>query len=94
MTKKLIENSVDIKIELFTQEELQYNITKHRLVPKHIKLSSDEAKEFKKTYGLKHPAMILTDPVSRFYDFKRGDVIKIVRMSGEDEFVTYRIVKG
>ena len=94
MTKKLIENSVDIKIEIFTQQELQYNITKHRLVPKHIKLSDDEAKEFKKKHGLKHPAIIRSDPVSRFYDFKRGDVVKIVRMNGEDEFITYRIVKG
>lgn len=94
MTKKLIENSVDIKIEIFTQEELQYNITKHRLVPNHIKLSNKEAKEFKKTHGLKHPTILTTDPVSRFYNFKRGDVIKIVRMNGDDEFVTYRLVKG
>lgn len=94
MTKKLIENSLDIKIELFTQEELQYNITKHRLVPKHIKLPYKEAKEFKKVHGLKHPAILRTDPIARFYDFNRGDIIKIVRMNGDDEFVTYRIVKG
>ena len=93
MTKKLIENSVDIKIELFTSEELQYNVTKHRLVPQHIKLSPSEAKEFKKVYGLKHPAILRTDPIARFYDFNRGDVIKIVRINGEDKFVTYRIMK-
>ena len=92
-TKKIIENSVDIKIELFTQEELQYNITKHRLVPKHIRLSLEDAKNFKQLYGLKHPAILRTDPVSRFYDFQRGDVIKIIRTSGGDEFLTYRIVK-
>jgi DNA-directed RNA polymerase I, II, and III subunit RPABC1 len=94
MTKKLITNSVDIKIELFTQEELQYNITEHRLVPQHIRLCPEEAKEFKKVYGLKHPAILLIDPVSRFYAFKRGDVIKIIRVSGENKFITYRIVKG
>lgn len=92
-TKKIVENSVDIKIELFNQEELQYNVTKHRLVPKHIRLPSEESKNFKKLYGLKHPSILRTDPVSRFYDFQRGDVIKIVRTSGGDEFVTYRIVK-
>ena len=93
MTKKLIENSVDIKIELFTYEELQYNITKHRLVPKHIRLSPDEAKEFKHKYGLRHPTLLLVDPISRFYLYESGDVIKVVRMSGDCEFITYRIVK-
>ena len=93
ITKKLIENSVDIKIEIFTLEELQYNITKHRLVPKHIILSPTESKEFKQLYGLKYPVILRTDPIARFYDFNRGDVIKIIRMNGVDEYITYRIVK-
>ena len=93
MTKKLIENSVDIKIEIFTQEELQYNITKHRLVPKHIRLSQKDTKEFKNVYGFKLPTILRTDPVSRFYDFNRGDIIKIIRINEKDKFVTYRIVK-
>ena len=95
MTKKLVANSVDIKIELFTVDELQYNITKHRLVPVHIRLSPEEAKNFKDKFGLKHPAILRNDPIARFYSYKRGDVIKILRKTGEgSEFVTYRIVKG
>jgi DNA-directed RNA polymerase I, II, and III subunit RPABC1 len=95
MTKKLITNSVDITIELFTQEELQYNITKHRLVPEHIRISPEESKEFKEKFGIKHPAILGTDPIARFFDYKRGDVIKIVRATGEGKrFITYRIVKG
>ena len=95
MTKKLIDNSVDIKIELFTQEELQYNITKHSLVPPHIRLPPDEAKEFKEKFGFQHPAILRSDPIARFYAYKRGDVIKILRATGEGKrFVTYRIVKG
>jgi len=94
MTKKLVANSVDIKIELFTQEELQYNITKHRLVPLHVRLSTEDGKEFKKKYGLKFQAILRTDPISRFYGYQRGDVIKIVRTNGENKFVSYRIVKG
>ena len=54
MAKKLIESSVDIKFELFTCEELQYNITKHRLVPKHIKLNEEECKEFKSKHGVNY----------------------------------------
>jgi DNA-directed RNA polymerase I, II, and III subunit RPABC1 len=95
MTKKLVANSIDIKIELFTQEELQYNITKHRLVPEHIRLPPGEAKEFKEKFGLRHPAILRTDPISRFFAYKRGDVIKITRKTGRgDPFITYRIVKG
>lgn len=93
MTKKLVENSIDIKIELFTEEELLYNITKHRLVPEHILLSSEEGKVFKKKYGSKHPAILRTDPICRFYDYQRGDVIRIIRKSGDGIFITYRIVK-
>lgn len=94
LTKKLVENSVDIKIELFTCEELQYNITKHRLVPRHTRLPPNEAKLFKKKYGLKFRAILLTDPITRFYNYQRGDVIKITRDADGGEYVTYRIVKG
>lgn len=91
MAKKLIENSVDIKIELFMSSELQFNITRHRLVPAHIKLDDVEGKKFKKQFGLKFPAILKTDPISRFYGYERGDVIKIIR-SGD--YIMYRIVKG
>ena len=97
MAKKLVENSVEKKFELFTRDELQYNITHHRLVPKHIKLADCDAKEFKKKHGLKFPALLKTDPVCRFYNFQRGDVIKIVRQDntiGGSFYVTHRIVKG
>jgi DNA-directed RNA polymerase I, II, and III subunit RPABC1 len=93
-TKKLVKNSVDMKIEIFTQKELQYNITKHRLVPKHERLSEEEANEFKKKFGIKFPSILLTDPITRFYNYQRGDVIKITRLSNRGKHVSYRIVKG
>lgn len=94
MAKKLVTNSLDIEMEIFTLSELQYNITKHRLVPQHIKLPDDEAKEFKKKYGVKFPTILKTDPVSRFYNFQRGDIIKIVRKVDGNDFTTHRLVKG
>lgn len=94
LTKKLVENSVDIKIELFTCEELQYNITKHRLVPKHTRIQPKEAESFKKKYGLKFKAILITDPVTRFYNYKIGDVIQVTRVNNEGTYVSYRIVKG
>jgi len=90
MAKKVIDNSQDIIIELFTEEELQYNITKHRLVPKHERLSPEEAVAFKKSFGIKFPSLLITDPVSRFYGYSRGDIIKVTRKDG----IIYRIVKG
>lgn len=89
--KRMIKESFDVHLQLFSIDEIQFNITKHRLVPTHIKLEEKESKEFKKKFGLKHPAILTTDPVSRFYGYKRGDVVKIVRSNG---FITYRIVKG
>jgi DNA-directed RNA polymerase I, II, and III subunit RPABC1 len=95
MTKKMVANSLDIKIELFTLDELQYNITEHRLVPKHIRLSSADANEFKEAFGIRHPVILVTDPISRFFAYKRGDIIKIIRKTGTNyRFVTHRIVKG
>jgi len=32
-----------------------------------------------------------TDPISRFYGYERGDIIKVTRTGG---IVTYRIVRG
>lgn len=94
MAKKLLENSVDVTIEIFTVKELQYNITKHRFVPKHIRLSEEESKEFKKKYGTKFPVLLRTEPVSKFYNFKRGDIIKIIRNENGTNYVCHRIVKG
>lgn len=92
-TKKLVNDSIDVKIEVFRLEELQYNITKHKLVPKHQRLLPNRAKNFKKKYGLKFATILVTDPISRFYNYSKGDVIKISRKSDRGIYVTYRIVK-
>lgn len=91
MTKKTIEQSSKIRLEMFMDEDLQYNITKHRLQPKFEKLDFVEAENFKEKYGYKYPTLRRDDPISRFLDYQRGDVVKVTRNSGH---VTYRIVKG
>jgi len=85
--KKAIE-LIDKKIELFEIAELQYNITKHRLVPKHQKLEGEEYMSMKTKYGSKLPYILTKDPVCRYYDFKKGDIIKINRNGN----VAYRFV--
>jgi DNA-directed RNA polymerase I, II, and III subunit RPABC1 len=93
IAKKVVEESKDIIIELFNVEELQYNITKHYLVPKHellFKKKSKECEQFKKKYSDKFPIILKSDPVSRFYGYEKGDIIKITRNNG---YITYRIVR-
>jgi DNA-directed RNA polymerase I, II, and III subunit RPABC1 len=90
VAKKVVEELQDIIFELFEEKTLRYNITQHRLVPKHTALTKVESSAFKKKYGLKIPVLLTTDPVSKFYFFQRGDIIKIERDNG---FISYRIVK-
>jgi len=90
-TKKAIEQlQDDIYVELFAEENLQYNITKHRLQPVFQKLNDRENKEFKVKYGLKFPIMKKDDPIACFYDYKKGDIIRIIRKTG---IIDYRVVK-
>lgn len=88
--KKIEQNLPDMKIELFSLEELQYNITKHRLQPKFECLPKKEADDFKKKYGTRFAIMLKSDPISRFYGYQPGNVIKVTRKNG---YVTFRIVR-
>ena len=90
-TKKAIEQSVEMKFELFAEEDLQYNITKHRLQPMFERLSEEEAHEFKKLHGTNFAIIRKDDPIAKFYYYQRGDIIKIIR---KNNYITYRIVKG
>lgn len=88
--KKYIHDIPDMKCELFTCSELQYNLTRHYLVPKHVKLEPRQANYIRKTTNNKLPIMLHTDPISRFYDYSTGDIIRIDRKDGS---IIYRIVK-
>lgn len=87
------------KIELFCIKNLLFNITKHELVPKHELMKNDDAKMIYDRYSIKDNQKIVklpllitkTDPVSKYYDFKPGNLIKITRPSSSvGESVSYR----
>jgi len=89
-TKSVVAQLDDMRIELFAEKNLQINITKHRLQPVFERLEVEEAKEFKEKYGTKFAALRVDKPISRFYDYSKGDVIRVTRNGG---YITYRVVK-
>jgi DNA-directed RNA polymerase I, II, and III subunit RPABC1 len=87
--KKSLE-TIEYKFELFGLHELQLNITHHRLVPRHQKVTPEEKTELDKSYKGKLPIILHTDPICRYYAFQKGDYIRITRKNGT---IHYRIVK-
>lgn len=83
-------------LEDFLESEMLINITEHELVPQHILLTLEEKEELFSRYKLKENQlmkMLATDPVARYYGYKRGQVIKIIRKSDTaGRYVTHRLV--
>ena len=91
ITSKSIEQIIKIEVELFCVSELQFNITKHRLQPKSFeKLDKKISDEYIKQHGNKFPLMLSIDPISRFFNYKKGDMIRIIN---KEDTISYRIVK-
>jgi DNA-directed RNA polymerase subunit H (RpoH/RPB5) len=76
---------------------MEFNISKHTLVPKHVKLNPEEKEKLLNKYNIstKQLAVIIAkDAAIQHLGVKKGDVIKIVRDSptvGKSEF--YRVVR-
>ena len=87
--KKSLE-TLEYDFELFGLHELQINITRHRLVPRHERVLISEKEELERNYKGKIPVILHSDPVSRYYSFERGEYIRITRKDGT---MIYRIVK-
>ena len=82
---KNILDTMSIQIELFSAAQLQYNITKHVLVPRHALVDAPGHPERNN-----YPIIKKTDPISRYYGFASGQVVRIVRKNGS---IYFRIVR-
>ncbi|BFU19051.1 RNA polymerase Rpb5 domain containing protein [Entamoeba histolytica HM-1:IMSS-B] len=94
--KQMMEQPREVKWEALLEDELIVNVTHHILVPQHILLSPEEKQELLKKYQVKEsqlPRLLTSDPISKYYGFQRGDVVKIIRKSETaGRYVTYRAV--
>lgn len=89
-------NELNIDYQIFSLNELQFNISKHILVPKH-EVISDEAiiEQLMKNYMVKSrsqfPIILKTDPMAKFLHAKPGNIVKITRPSPtSSEIVVFR----
>ena len=83
-------------MQFFELKEVQFNITKHCLVPKHTVIRDEqEIEKIVENYNLKSklhlPLILKTDPIARYFDIKSGQLVKIDRISPTaGEYVVYR----
>ena len=92
---KNLKEQTNVTIEIFMMKELQYNISKHVLVPKHeIVHDNEEIESLLNTYQLKKnqlPIILKTDPMARYLDVKAGEIVKVTRKSpSAGEAILYR----
>ena len=79
-------------LQIFDVEELVHNKTEHSLVPKHELLTIEEANNLLKQYKVKLtqlPHIKVNDPIIKYYGWKKGRIVRIIRKSGE---ITYRSI--
>lgn len=89
-------NALGINLQIFDIKELQFNITKHVLVPKHTVVKDEkEVEDILVRYSLKSkfqlPIILRADPMARYLNLKNGDIVKITRVSpSSGDYVVYR----
>lgn len=86
-------------IQIYWCKQLQFNPTKHELVPTHRKLSKKEEDDIMSRYSLnsKHqlPILLKDDIISKYYNFKSSDIIEITqtKTSQNGNYKFYRCVR-
>lgn len=94
---KALLKSVKLNFQHFMIEELQFNVTKHTLVPKHRIISEEEETRLLaelKCNKSNLPTILTTDVVARFYGAIPGQIMEITRPSQTaGTAIYYRVVR-
>lgn len=93
---------VDINWQLFNDNELTHNPTKHVKVPKHVLLPPDVAEAKLKEMRIditKAPMINVNDPIVKYYGWKIGGLVKIYRNDSSISTlaplsINYRVIFG
>ena len=88
-----------VTVEFFEITVLQYNVMRHKYVPRHERVPPEEVPALLRTYFLKSkfhlPVILETDPVARYLAMRPGDVVRITRPSANAGVaVFYRVCKA
>lgn len=88
----------NIYINLFHIDSIRVNLTKHHLVPEHVKIEPDDFKEIKKKFNLNSryqlPIINRKDIIAKYIGLKPGEICKIVRPSiTSGEYIAWRCCK-
>lgn len=82
--------------QCFTFQELSFPVARHSLVPRHRLLSQDEETSLLQRLHIRKaqlPIINSSDPVCRYYDFRPGSVLEILRRNGyQVPTLYYRLV--
>jgi DNA-directed RNA polymerase subunit H (RpoH/RPB5) len=91
VTKKEITDS-SRDIEIFSTNDFIVNVVRHLLVPKHTRVDISELKHVVRD-TVELPRILRSDAVCRYYDYKKGDIIRIERRIGlQEPRPYYRVV--
>ena len=97
LEKKISEKINIPHIQVFQYNNLLFNISKHNLLPKSIRVISD-TDEIKQICELKNiektqlPKILITDPISYFYGIRKGQLFEFKRPSKNSGiYIYYRV---
>lgn len=77
-------------LELIPYSHMYRCILDHHLVPRYELLTEDEKNDLDTKYGLtKIPRILLSDPISKYFQAQEGDVFKIIRKNKQTVYEVY-----
>jgi|688.fasta_scaffold495495_2 DNA-directed RNA polymerase I, II, and III subunit RPABC1 len=94
--KKELKNTKYKNIEVFERKNLEFNVSKHILIPKHIKLTKEQGQNVLDTYNCtleQLPKIFSSDPQIKYHGMRVGDICKIIRNTKENGIdIAYKLV--